>query len=231
MSDPNMSLLQEAAVKLAPFLEEVVFVGGITLGLLITDKGAAPIRGTIDVDIIAEILTYTDYIAFSERMRAANFSEDQSELLLTCRWRNQSLIVDVLPIDKKALGFTNIWYRGALKTAVAIILPGGQTIRIISAPFFRATKMEAFRQRGDRDYFASHDLEDVIAVIDGRNSILDEISSAPSDLRIYLAGAAKGLLRDPRFLDALPGFVLGDEASQQRVPLIHRRLIDLTQLA
>jgi hypothetical protein len=27
-----------------PFLDEIVFVGGVTLGLLITDKAAAPIR-------------------------------------------------------------------------------------------------------------------------------------------------------------------------------------------
>jgi len=44
--------------NLPPFLEEIVFVGGVTLGLLITDKAAAPIRGTTDVDVIAEILTY-----------------------------------------------------------------------------------------------------------------------------------------------------------------------------
>src|SRR5215469_2238924 len=62
--------------KLAPFLDEIVFVGGATLGLLITDEAAAPIRGTTDVDVIAEILTYADYIAFSERLRQAHFTED-----------------------------------------------------------------------------------------------------------------------------------------------------------
>ncbi|SDE99837.1 hypothetical protein [Terriglobus roseus] len=31
--DPNLPLLQEAAAKLKPFLGEVVFVGGATLGL------------------------------------------------------------------------------------------------------------------------------------------------------------------------------------------------------
>jgi hypothetical protein len=67
MPDPNLRLLEEAATQLAPFLREIVFVGGVTLGLLITDKAAAPIRSTDDVDVIAEILTYVDYIAFSER--------------------------------------------------------------------------------------------------------------------------------------------------------------------
>jgi hypothetical protein len=65
----HLPLLEDAVRKLAPFLDEIVFVGGITLGLLITDKAAAPIRGTNDVDVIAEIVTYADYIAFSERLR------------------------------------------------------------------------------------------------------------------------------------------------------------------
>jgi hypothetical protein len=69
MPDPNLPLLEDAVSKLAPFLDEIVFVGGVTLGLLITDKAAAPIRGTNDVDVIAEIVTYADYIAFSERLR------------------------------------------------------------------------------------------------------------------------------------------------------------------
>ena len=38
MPDPNLPLLEDAARKLAPFLEEIVFVGGVTLGLLITDE-------------------------------------------------------------------------------------------------------------------------------------------------------------------------------------------------
>jgi hypothetical protein len=44
MPDPNLPLLEDAVRKLAPFLDEIVFVGGITLGLLITDEAAAPIH-------------------------------------------------------------------------------------------------------------------------------------------------------------------------------------------
>jgi hypothetical protein len=79
MPDPNLPLLEDAVRKLAPFLDEIVFVGGVTLELLITDKAAAPIRGTNDVDVIAEIVTYADYIAFSERLRKAHFTEDAGE--------------------------------------------------------------------------------------------------------------------------------------------------------
>ena len=76
MPDPNLPLLEDAVCKLAPFLDEIVFVGGVTLGLLITDAASAPIRGTTDVDVIAKILTYADYIAFSERLREAHITED-----------------------------------------------------------------------------------------------------------------------------------------------------------
>ncbi len=220
MPDPNLPLLEDAVVKLAPFLDEIVFVGGITLGLLITDEAAAPIRATTDVDVIAEIMTYADYIAFAERLRQAGFTEDAGEQPLTCRWHLGTLTLDVLALSSEALGFTNIWYEPALRYAAAVTLSGGQSIRIITAPFFLGTKMEAFKGRGRMDFQASHDLEDFVAVIDGRDTLLQEIARSPRNLRDYLAEAAKALLAESRFLDVLPGLVLDSE----RVPMIRQRL-------
>jgi hypothetical protein len=97
---------------------------------------------------------------------------------------------------------------------------------MITAPYFLGTKMEAFRGRGQMDFLASHDLEDFVAVIDGRSTILKEIADSPSDVREYLAEAATSLLSESRFLDAVPGFVL----DYGRVPLILERLNQLTQL-
>lgn len=217
MADPNLPLLEDAVRKLAPFLDEIVFVGGVTLGLLITDAAAAPIRGTTDVDVIAEIVTYADYIAFSERLREAHFSEDEE---LTCRWHHGSLAIDVMALNKDVLGFTNIWYESALHHASALSLPSGASIRVITAPFFLATKMEAFRGRGKMDYQASHDLEDFVAVIEGRENVVQEVAESPQSVQDYLAQAVKNLLAEPRFFDVLPGFVLDDK----RVPLIRDRL-------
>lgn len=226
MPDPNLPLLEDAAHKLAPFLDEIVFVGGVTLGLLITDAAAAPIRGTNDVDVIAEIITYADYMEFSERLRKANFTEDAGEKPLTCRWHNGDLILDVLPLNKEVLGFTNRWYALALEHASRFILSGEQSIRVITAPFFLGTKMEAFRGRGNMDYQASHDLEDFVAVIEGRERVVEEIADSPPDLREYLADAARQLLAESKFRDVLPGFVLQDE----RVPLIENRLEAIAKL-
>jgi hypothetical protein len=217
MSDPNLPLLEDAVQKLAHFLDEIVFVGGVTLGLLITDEAAAPIRGTTDVDVIAEIVTYADYIAFSDRLREAHFPEDTD---LICRWHNGTLTLDVLALSKDVLGFTNVWYESALRHSSTVNLSRGKAIRVIAAPFFLGTKMEAFRGRGRMDFQASHDLEDFIAVIEGRETLLHEIAESPEDLQAYLAEAARSLLAESRFIDVLPGFVLDSE----RVPMIRERL-------
>jgi hypothetical protein len=224
MPDPNLPLLEDAVRKLAPFLGEIVFVGGVTLGLLITDEAAAPIRGTTDVDVIAEIVTYADYIAFSERLREASFTEDDE---LTCRWHNGTLTLDVLALNKEVLGFTNTWYEPALRHSSTVNLSGGQVIRVITAPFFLGTKMEAFKGRGRKDFQASHDLEDFIAVIEGRETLLQEIAASPRDLQVYLAEAAISLLAESRFLDVLPGFVL----DSGRVPMIRERLASMTAVS
>ena len=224
MPNFNQLILEDAAAKLQPLLDRIAFVGGATLTLLITDPGAPHPRATIDVDIIAEISTHMEYFDFSQRLRAIGFAEDASPEAPNCRWRHGELILDVMPLDPSILGFSNRWYPEALETAQKVRLSSGAYIRSITAPYFLATKMEAFRGRGRGDFYASRDLEDFISLIDGRKSILAEIASAPTGTREYLSAAAGELLSQSRFLDALPGFLLPEEASQQRLPEILGKL-------
>ena len=102
-------------------------------------------------------------------------------------------------------------------------------IRVITAPYFLATKLEAFRGRGKRDYFGSPDLEDVLSVVDGRPILGKEVKASPDDLRAYLATAISTLLKESRFIDALPGHLLPDPASQARMDVVLRRLTDLSR--
>ena len=51
---------------------------------------------------------------------------------------------------------------------------------------FVATKLEAFVSRGDSDILSSHDLEDILNVIDGRPSIVDEMTAATDALQGYV---------------------------------------------
>jgi hypothetical protein len=217
MPNPNLELLELAAERLRRLLPEIVFVGGCATGLLIDDPGAAPVRGTYDVDVIAEISSYAEYTVFSERLRGLGFKEDSREGAPLCRWTHGALTLDVMPLDSQVLGFSNRWYPAALSTAGNVQLRSGLIIRAINAPYFLGTKLEAFNGRGKRDYLASHDLEDFIAVVDGRSSLIPEVEMTSPALKIYIADAVRTLLAESRFLDALPGYLLPDDASQARI--------------
>jgi hypothetical protein len=107
MPNPNLELLELAAERLRQILPEIVFVGGCATGLLIDDPAATLVRGTNDVDVIAEIGSYAEYTVFSERLRTLGFKEDSSEGAPLCRWIHGALTLDVMPLDSRVLGFSN----------------------------------------------------------------------------------------------------------------------------
>jgi hypothetical protein len=166
VADPNRALFESIVRLLAPVLDELVFVGGCTTGLFITDPAAGAIRPTKDVDAIVDVTSYAKYTALSERLRQLGLAEDSSPGAPLCRWRRGDLIVDVMPIDERVLGFSNRWYPRAIETAQTLDI-AGHNIRVVTPALFVATKLEAFHGRGGDDVSASHDLEDIIAVVDG----------------------------------------------------------------
>ena len=193
MNDPNLPLLEAAVRLLQPLLDELVLVGGCATGLLITDPAAGGIRPTKDVDTITEVASYAEYARLAERLRALKLREDHREGAPTCRWRFGDLTIDVMPTDDKILGFSNRWYVPTIASAQSIEV-AGLPIQLVTSVYFLATKLEAFRRRGNNDYSASHDLEDVIAVIDGRTEIVEEVRSASSDVRSDIASEIGRLL-------------------------------------
>ena len=117
MHDLNRQQLIDAARLLRPLLGDLVFVGGAVTGLLITDPAAGDPRATIDIDAIAEIASYAEYAQFGDRLRALGFTEDTTEDAPVCRWAQQSVILDVMPLAEEILGFSNRWYRAAMTAA------------------------------------------------------------------------------------------------------------------
>jgi predicted nucleotidyltransferase len=229
MPNSNLEQLIIAARLLRPLLGELVFVGGSVTGLLITDNAAGDPRATFDVDAIAEITSYAEYAAFGERLRALGFTEDSSEGAPVCRWIHRTTVLDVMPLDERILGFTNRWYRAAMTAAVKRKLSGNLEIRLVTSPFFVATKLEAFKGRGKRDYFASRDLEDLISVVDGRDTLVAEIQGESAELRTYIRDGINSLLTTPKFIDALPGYLLPDDISQSRIRVVLERLEKLAE--
>lgn len=214
--------IRTVAVALGDLLPEVVFVGGVVRGLLVTDPAVEGSRATKDADFItAGISTRAAYYSrIHARLSERGFREDTSEGAPLCRWKLGDIIVDAMPPAGDVLGFSNRWYEKAVETAETVVLPDGGKpieIRLVTGPYFVATKLEAFAGRGGGDFMASHDLEDVVAIVDGRPSLVDEVERESDALRSYLAHHLEQLL--PAGLkEAVPGHLAGDAANQARVP-------------
>lgn len=225
ITNPNIELLELAVHQLEDLVERLVFLGGCATGLLLTDPAAPPIRVTLDVDVITEVVTRAGYYQLADILRSKGFSEDSGEEdAPVCRWRSESVILDVMPTDQDIFGFGSPWYQQALEGAIAMTLPSGRHIRMITAPYFLACKFAAFDGRGNDDFIMSHDIEDIVAILDGRPEVSEEIGQAADVLRVHLAQRFRELLDNPRFREALPGNMPPDEASQARVPVIWERL-------
>lgn len=200
-----------------------MFVGGCATGLLVTDVRAQSIRATIDVDLVAHVVSAAEYRALEKQFRTLGFTHDMTSNVV-CRWRSGEIIVDLMPTDESIPGFHNRWYVLAVETAESLVLPNGLTINLITAPAFIATKLEAFKGRGNNDYLASHDMEDIITVVDGRSSLLDEVKACDPALCGYLMAEFDTLMSNPKFVEALGGHLPGDSGSQARSPRLRARL-------
>ena len=116
-----------------------------------------------------------------------------------------------MPTDEKILGFSNRWYEDAIKEASVITLPSGISIRVVNSVYFIATKFEAFAGRGQGDYF-SHDLEDIVFVMENRERLIFELMDSSDELKQYFSEQAAGLLND-RFLNVLSGLLNNPESA------------------
>lgn len=226
---PNVAKVELVAQALGDLREQLLFVGGCAVDLLLTDTAAAPSRVTYDVDLVAQVAALTGYHKLEEEFVRRGFQRDISADAPICRWRLRNLEVDLMPSDTRVLGFANLWYPLAVQTAQLVVLPSGATIRLIAAPVFLATKFEAFADRGKGDLLGSHDLEDIINVLDGRLQIVEEIARSPIDLQRYLADKCSALLAMPNFMDALQGMVFPDESLAERVQMLTEKLTRIAQ--
>jgi hypothetical protein len=223
MMDKDRALATVAA-RLGDLVDQVAFLGGAVVSFLVTDAGAFRPRETDDVDLIVRAETTIEYsLSLRVKLVARGFHEDP-ESSSTCRWIVDGIPVDIMPPVASVLGFTNRWYTRALATAVPFVLDGGEVIKVVTAPYFIATKLVAFNDRGRGDYLESRDLSDIVDVIDGREALPQELLEADDEVRAFIASEVGCLLNEPAFLEALPGLMQTDEASQARLPLLLARL-------
>lgn len=228
--DPNIAIVEMVAAALGDLREELVLVGGCAASLLIDMPTATPPRVTYDVDLLAEVTALIDYYALERRFSQQGFSRDLTAEAPVCRWALGAVKVDLMPTDASVLGFSNRWYAGAAVTATTLGLRNGITIKLITAPYFLATKFEAFHDRGRGDMLTSHDFEDVINIIEGRRNVIEEIASCDESLRKYLVDCFRHTTAATDFPNVLPGLIGHDALHGQRVTAVMKRIERVCEL-
>jgi predicted nucleotidyltransferase len=227
----NVAMLMRVVDRLAPLRDRLVFLGGAVTELFITAPGRRSSRHTKDVDVVINVVNLGEYSeTLREQLVGLGLREDVREGAPVCRWLLEDLIVDIMPTRGDILDFSCEWYQLAFDTARPISLPNGVTIRLVTPACFLVTKLTAFADRGRRNPMASHDLEDVISVIDGRPEIVGDVAAAPGDLRAAIAAKFGELLARPDAEDVVAAQLLPDAESQDRLPLVLERIEAMARL-
>lgn len=199
MSHINVVRIKAVYNALEDLKNKVVFVGGATVSFY-SDRQQFEIRPTDDIDVIVEILNYIDRAELEEKLRSIGFEHD-IESPIVCRYKIKGITVDVMPTDDPSIGFKNRWYPEGFKNAVDYVIDETATIKILSAPFFIATKLEAFKGRGKGDGRTGHDFEDIIFVLENRKSIWYDMNNCQKELREYLVSEFTGLTNNPNIFE------------------------------
>lgn len=199
----NIEMLATVAKGLGDLKDQVVFVGGATIELYVDDKTAPRIRATDDVDCVAEIVSRSQLHDLEDKLRELGFKNVPEGPV--CRWEYAGILVDVMPTEGEVLTFKNTWYPDGFANAETASLPDGTEIKIFSVPFFLASKLEAFDDRGNMDFLASPDLEDVLAVLDGAKDVETKVTASPEKVKAWITERFESLLKSDGFLDALDG--------------------------
>jgi predicted nucleotidyltransferase len=189
----NLIRIKGVHHALLPLNEKIVFVGGATVSLYADKPEQADVRPTNDIDVLVEVGSYAGYVKIQQQLAALGFEIDRISNV-TCRYLYEGLVVDVMPTDENALGFSNRWYRDGFANLTQYSLDTNTNVNIFTSPYFLASKMEAFIGHGKNDGRTSRDFEDIVFLLDNRSTIWKELQQTTNDLRIFLQDEIRVLL-------------------------------------
>ncbi len=227
----NIEMVANIAKALEEINDEVVFIGGAVTAFYIDDPAAPEPSPSEDVDCVVKVFTYLEYSKLEEKLRAKKFVDrdntGEDENAPACRKYYLGAKVDFMPIGKDVLGFGNIWYQDGFKNRKQLDLPSGEKIWIFPLPYFFASKLSAFNDRGRRDDIRfSQDLEDIAQVLDGNVDIKNRLSSGDDKVTAYLKSEFSRWLNDETIMREAVGANLAYSSKKERVDRIFDILKD-----
>lgn len=198
-------VVDQVARDLAWVDPEPVFVGGATVGLFLDDFGRSQLRPTKDVDcIVPQVLSRPDWWRLEEMLRRRGWLPDPNGPL--CRYRSPTgTQVDLMSVDPAVLGFSSRWYPAVVERAERRSLVTGRHILVPTPALLLACKLEAWESRGATDPYASKDLEDIAALLDGCRDLEQSVSEAECDVKDWISQALQRVGSDGAARAALLG--------------------------
>ena len=215
----NRFILEAVAHGLGDMLDQFVFVGGTVVELYASSETYQEARETDDVDCVVEVVGLASYYILEEKLRKLGFNDDMDEDAPICRKLYKGIKVDIMPTDEHILKFTNRWYKEGYLNAQNYALSNEKHIKILSATYFIASKLEAFfspYRKYNLDVYASHDFEDIVYILDNCENIVALIENSNNSVKTYIQQQFDYLLKNKPIIYALNG-ILRDDENEMRI--------------
>lgn len=221
----NNEAFYHAASLLKDLNEQVVYVGGRIVGLLITDIVEDDIRPTFDIDVAFDLDT-TDIVAHYSLQKKLESLGFKPEGNINCRYILDDFMIDVMYTDGTLQGINSNWYQAGFDNAIEIQIKD-KKIKILNAVYFIATKLEAFTDRAynKNDYWDCKDLEDIINVINGRPELLAELMDSPKNVIQFISSYLRTLIEDPKWSDAIKAIARHERARNVVLSTIEKIIV------
>lgn len=221
----NISVVAEVAAALKDMKEEMVFVGGAVISLYTDDPAADEIRPTQDIDMTLNIVNLVHWEQIQDKLGSLGFYPDPFGHAI-CSYKYKDIPVDIMAMEDGPFGPSNPWYKIGFQN-LWTVKAKDQEIKILSAPCYLATKFEAFNNRG-KDYRTSHDMEDIIYVLDNRINIVEEIKQSNQRIQTFLkeqlqAIVSKGLLSEVLIAHIHPLML------EERMPVVEEKITQILE--
>ena len=181
----NLALVAQVAKGLKELKDKMVFIGGAVISLYTDGPSADEIRPTSDIDMTINLANYAEWAKMQERLAELKFYPDPQGQSI-CSYKYHDIAIDIMPAEDSSIGISNKWYKPGIKNLQKVQLEENVDIKILPAPYFLATKLEAFKDRGKNDFYGSHDFEDIIYLIDNRTRIVCEILEADEEVKQFI---------------------------------------------
>jgi len=182
----------------------MVFVGGSVISLYTDDPAADEIRPTGDIDMTVRVMNYSNWAALNERLSELGIHPDPNGHAI-CSYKYQDIPIDIMPSEDGPIGPANKWFKLGF-TDLQFSKALDEEIQILPAPCFLATKFEAFKDRG-KDYRTSHDIEDIIYVIDNRINMVSEIENSSVEIIQFLQSEINKIKESGLFEEVLASHI------------------------